>query len=251
MFDAPGFRCPWRRSCWSRSTSPNYWKASFTFGPIVQEIVQRSTGNTLGQFLRNEVVSPLGIQFGIGLSEEENARCSPFFVDETNGNISAFRRDTSSSVYRCWKALPRNESFNSENWRKLEFASLNGHGNARAIATLFASLAGDGEVGGVRLLSPSRVRDLSSELWHGMDRFSESHARYNAGFQLSNEVYPFGGHEGSFGFYGIGGSVGFCDPVNHLAFAYCGNNCISGASATNSLSSRLIETVYRAVANPP
>ena len=228
---------------WIPGTDGGYH--SFTFGPILQEIVQRSTGKTLGHFLRHEVGAPLGIEFGFGLSDEENDRCSPFFVNEMNGTISAFRHDTRSSVYRCWKALPRDESFNSKNWRKLEFASLNGHGNARAIAKLFACLAGDGEVSGVRLLSPARVRNLSSQHWQGMDRFSESHARYNAGFQLSNEVYPFGGHPGSFGFYGIGGSVGFCDPASHLAFAYCGNNCISGASAASSLSSTIIDTVYR------
>lgn len=231
---------------WSPGTDGGYH--SFTFGPIVQEIVKRSTGRTLGDLLRHELTSPLGIQFGIGLSDEENELCSPFFVNELNGTISAFRHDTKSSVYRCWKALPRDETFNSEDWRKREFASLNGHGNARAIATLFGCLAGDGEIGAFRLLSPGRVRDLSRLHWQGIDRFSECHARYTAGFQMANDVYPFGGRAGSFGFYGIGGSVGFCDPANHLAFAYCGNNCISGGSASNSLSRTIVDKVYDVIA---
>ncbi|MCB1377674.1 MAG: beta-lactamase family protein [Alphaproteobacteria bacterium] len=230
---------------WGPGTAGGYH--SFTFGPLIEAVVKRATGRTLGQLLRNDITGPLGLEFGIGLSDAENLCCSDFFTNEENGTINAFRHDKDSAVYRCWKALPRTESFNSEQWRKREFSSLNGHGNARSLARIFFCLANNGEIGGIRMLSSAHVDDISRPQWEGTDRFSEQPGRFNSGFQMSNELYPFGGRRDNYGFYGIGGSMAFCDPVNKLSFAYCRNNCIAGPAAENPVSLALVKALYESL----
>lgn len=218
---------------------------SFTFGLIVQELVQHVTGKSLGQFLRQEICEPLDLDIRIGLSDSELGRCSDFFVNELNGTIQAFRTDPQSPVYRCWKGISRAETFNSDTWRRHEFASLNGHSNAHSLAKLFACLANNGELNKMRMLSSAYLKDISRPHWEGVDRFSGQPGRFNAGFQMSNEISPLGGGQENYGFYGIGGSMSFCDPKNKIAFSYCSNKCIAGSSAENQLSLRLVESLYR------
>jgi CubicO group peptidase (beta-lactamase class C family) len=49
--------------------------------------------------------------------------------------------------------------------------------------------------------------------------------RYATGFQLSFPFRPMAG-EGSFGHYGMGGSVGFAVPDKGLTFAYAMNQML-------------------------
>ena len=48
--------------------------------------------------------------------------------------------------------------FNDVRVRRVEIPSVNGHGNARAMAAVMNVLAGGGARGGVRLLSPAGVQ---------------------------------------------------------------------------------------------
>lgn len=231
---------------WSPGTDAGYH--AFSFGPILQELVHRVTGRSLGQVLNEEIATPFDIDFGIGLTEEQNARCATYIGNDRNGTIRGFRFEKDSPVYRAWKALPRNENFNSEDWRRKELASLNGHGNARALARLFSCYSEKGLLSGRRLLSKSTVEDVSREHWSGTDRFAKCPGRFNAGCQLMTpEHSPFGGGESHFGFYGIGGSVTFCDPVNRIVFSYCCNKALTGASGTSKRSVRLIKALYNSL----
>ena len=45
-----------------------------TYGWLVGELVRRTTGQSLGQFLRTEVADPIGIEFWVGLPEELEPR---------------------------------------------------------------------------------------------------------------------------------------------------------------------------------
>ncbi|HET8843245.1 MAG TPA: serine hydrolase domain-containing protein, partial [Ktedonobacteraceae bacterium] len=49
----------------------------FTFGWLVGEVVRRVSGQSLGQFFRKEVAEPLGLDFWIGLPEEQEQRVAP------------------------------------------------------------------------------------------------------------------------------------------------------------------------------
>ena len=76
-----------------------------------------------------------------------------------------------------------------------------------------------GEVDGVRLLRPDTLAAATREQSAGEDLVLGYETRYATGFQLSFPFRPMAG-EGSFGHYGMGGSVGFAHPGHGVAFAY-------------------------------
>jgi len=117
---------------WEPGTAGAYH--SFTYGPLVEGIVRRVSGRTVGQFFREEVAAPLKLDYQIGLTDAENARCADYIATPGTPTLEGIKRDPKSPLYRAWAPLPKDEDFNSDNWRRKEFGSGNGHGNARAIA---------------------------------------------------------------------------------------------------------------------
>lgn len=230
---------------WEPGTQAGYH--SFTFGPILQEVVRLATRQSLGTFLRDDIALPFSVDFAVGLTPAENARCADLIGNDLNGTIAPFRSDPAQDVYHHWAALPRTEDFNSANWRGQEFFSLAGHGNARGIAKLLSPFANRGLLDGSPLIAPDHLTGAIAQHWSGRDNFSQSSGRFAAGFQMADETYPFGGRPECIGHYGIGGSVGFADPVAHLTFSYTPNRLISGGAGKNRLSERLIKAVYSAL----
>ena len=100
-------------------------------------------------------------------------------------------------------------------------------------------------VDGVRLLQPDTV-DKATELQSaGEDLVLGYETRYATGFQLSFPFRPMAG-EGSFGHYGMGGSVGFAHPERGLAFAYVMNQMLP-SGGVDPRSRSLIEAVVSAI----
>src|SRR5262249_57801052 len=50
---------------------------ALTFGFLVGEVVRRVSGRSLGTFFRDEVATPLGLDFWIGLPEDQEPRVAP------------------------------------------------------------------------------------------------------------------------------------------------------------------------------
>ncbi len=98
-----------------------------------------------------------------------------------------------------------------------EIPAANGITNARSLARMYAACIG--EVDGVRLLRPDTLAAATREQSAGEDLVLGYETRYATGFQLSFPYRPMAG-EGSFGHYGMGGSVGFAHPGRRVAFAY-------------------------------
>src|SRR5207248_10400839 len=60
---------------WEPGTRNGYH--ALTFGHLVGEVVRRIDGRSLGTFFRDEVATPLGIDFWIGLPAEHDSRVAP------------------------------------------------------------------------------------------------------------------------------------------------------------------------------
>src|SRR5665213_4184088 len=60
---------------WEPGTAHGYH--AVTYGFLVGEVVRRITGKTLGTFFAEEVAKPLGLEFWVGLPEEQEHRVSP------------------------------------------------------------------------------------------------------------------------------------------------------------------------------
>src|SRR4029434_757724 len=68
---------------WEPGTRNGYH--ALTFGFLVGEVVRRVSGKSLGTFLHDEVATPLGLDFWIGLPEGEEPRVAPQIPSDTIG----------------------------------------------------------------------------------------------------------------------------------------------------------------------
>ncbi len=206
---------------WPPGTAGSYH--SFTYGPLVSGLIRHVDGRSVGRFWREEIADPFGLDFHIGLNEEETARCAEFIETPGTPSRDGIKENQDSPLFRAWNPMPKDEDFNSSDWFRGEFASANGHGNARAIASLYGGMTYNGLIDGKRLLSEAVIADAILEHWDDMDRMTNRHFRFGCGFMLSCPPFPFGGRRDNFGHTGIGGAVGFGDPHARLGFSYCGN----------------------------
>jgi hypothetical protein len=100
-----------------------------------------------------------------------------------------------------------------------------------------------GEVDGVRLLAPPSVARATDEQCRGIDRVTGYETAYALGFQLPFPFRPMAG-PGSFGHYGLGGSVGFAHPGRGFTFGYTVNQMGPGTPADRR-SVPLVDAVVR------
>ena len=102
----------------------------------------------------------------------------------------------------------------------------NGNTTAESLAKLYAMLALGGQLGATRYLRDDTVRRHSAIWAAGDDLFALSYRRRALGFArpCPNEVY--GPNDETFGHAGMGGSLGFADPVTGIGFGYVMNQML-------------------------
>jgi CubicO group peptidase (beta-lactamase class C family) len=252
MTDALASHEPW----WEPGAGHGYHVN--TYGFLIGEVVRRITGKTLGTYLRDEIARPAGIDFFIGFGPELDARCADVIPprpgqDGEQGNV-LLDGDLATltglermrvGAYRNPPDLSGQGIINSREWRAAEVPSTNGHGNARAVARLYAALAGDGDLDGVSILSPATIEMAIAEQVYGEDLILQRPTRFGLGFQLTMPERRLGPGLRSFGHFGAGGSLGFADPDAHVAFAYAMNQGRAGWQHKHVR--HLIDLVYEAL----
>ena len=199
-------------------------------GFILGEIVRNVTGKNVGEFIRNEISAPLNAEYQIGLSDDESELLSDMHLNKDNA-FWAMGADPNSNLHRAWSGKPASGDFlNSDHIRKGIFPAFGGHGNARGVATIYAALAGGGQVNGTRILSESAVERASTFVWEGECYMTGWNLRMGLGFEKNSPYYiPMGDNSASFGKFGSGGAIGFCDREKNLAFSYATNFQCEGA----------------------
>jgi CubicO group peptidase (beta-lactamase class C family) len=210
-------QAPW----WEPGTASGYH--GITQGHLVSGVIRGVTGKTLGEYFAAEIAGPLGADYHIGTGPESDDRVAPFIqaVPErgTNGNPIHDRVATNPNLN------PRTSS--SIPWRRAEIGAANGHGNARAVATIHSTLVAE-EVNGVRLLSEAgRLRVLEQQS-DGIDLVMDIPVRWGMGFALEAPVFEnvFGHRVAYWG--GNGGSLGFVDFDERMAVSFVMNRWIEG-----------------------
>mgnify|MGYP001466084853 CR=1 FL=1 len=219
---------------------------SFTYGPLMNALIRHADGRDVGTVWREDIAEPFGLDFQIGLNDAEAERRAEFVETPGTPSRDGIKGVTDSPLLRAWRPMPRDEDFNSDDWVHNQFASANGHGNARAIARLYGGLANGGRIEGKTLLSADLIVDAISEHWDDLDRMTNRPFRFSCGFMLSCPPFPFGGHRDNFGHTGIGGAVGFGDPFRHLGFSYCGNR-MAPIADLGPFAPPMIDAMYEAV----
>jgi CubicO group peptidase (beta-lactamase class C family) len=229
---------PW----WTPGTAHGYHVN--TFGFLAGELVRRIEARTIGTLLREDIAGPLGADLAIGLPASEHYRVSDF---QWPGNPAAPDLSNDAALMH-WNTYWNPPGFsgshwvNHPRWREAEVPSTNGHGNARAIACVYAALADGGTIDGVRILSGDAIAAATEEQVNGYDLINNRPSRFGIGFQLTQQERPLGPNPGAFGHFGAGGSLGFCDPEARIAFGYVTNDM--GPRWQNPRNRALIDAIY-------
>ncbi len=197
---------------------------SLTSGILNSELLRRVDGRSVDVFIRDEITDPLHIDFQYGVDDQDLDRVAPIIPNPESRTLQGIA-DPNSKLGRAWRVLPLcDDFFNNELFRKAVFPSANGHGNARALARLYGSLACREGLDGVRLLSPGMVDQLRMVQWHNYCDMTGETIKYGLGFFINNPPsLSFGPNLQAFGHPGAGGAVAIADPENELAFSYSPN----------------------------
>lgn len=238
-------QAPW----WPPGTAHGYH--TNTFGFLVAELFRRVDGRSLGTALREDLAGPLGADVHIGIPEALHPRVSEFFwpgyapAEAEPAGLG----DAELMEYNAYfnpSGLSGAGCVNTAAWRSAEIPSTNGHGTARGVARLYEALAAGGVLGGVDVLDAATIAAFSAERSSGTDLVLHRPSRFGLGFQLTQPERPLGPGAGSFGHFGAGGSLGFCDPGAGVAFGYVINTM--GPRWQNPRNRALIDALYGCLA---
>lgn len=213
---------PW----WTPGDGHGY--APITYGWLLGEVIRRASGRRPGQVIVERTARPLGLDFHIGLVDEEFPRVAHISRGKGQGGDAAVQRvlkvmmsEPQALTTRAFTNPPSiMTSTNKPEWRRMEQPAANGHGNARSLACFYAGLL-DGS-----LLDSALLTEMTREHSRGDDRTLLTPTRLGLGLMLdqpeqANATYGLGRH--AFGHPGAGGSIGFADPERELAFGFVTN----------------------------
>ena len=223
MTAALAAEAPW----WSLGEGHGY--APITYGWLVGELIRRVEGRGPGDSIVARTARPLGLDFHVGLADEEFHRVAHIGRGKGNLGDAAAQRllkvtmtDAQALSTRAFTNPPSiMTSTNKPEWRRMQQPAANGHGNARSLAGFYSGLL-DGS-----LLDSELLAELTRQHSVGEDRTLLTSTRFGLGCMLdqpgvANATYGMGA--GAFGHPGAGGSSGFADPQRDVAFGFVTNN---------------------------
>ena len=109
-----------------------------------------------------------------------------------------------------------------------------GKTTARAIARMYAATMG--EVDGVRLLSPERLRQATAVAQSGIDEVFGMPTKFGLGYALGLPGSGPDDEPTAFGWGGAGGSFAYGDPATGIAFGMTKNRLTGDFDAATTLS---------------
>ena len=232
---------PW----WEPGTKSGYH--SSTFGYLLGELVRRITGKTLGTFFKEEVAEPLKADFHIGLPEKYDSRVGELIPPPPMDMSQIGDVDPNSIALKTFmNPIINPEDTKTRAWRVAELPADNGHGNARSVARITATIACGGELDGIRLLSIDTIEKALEEQSYGTDLVLMVPIRFGLGLGLQNKERPIGPNQRILYWGGWGGSVSIMDLDAKLSIAYVMNKMVTTTTG-DPRSTRLIEALYNSI----
>jgi CubicO group peptidase (beta-lactamase class C family) len=239
----------WQRMAAALAATPAWWEPGTrhayhtnTYGHLIGEVVRRVGGAPCREQLA-ALAGSIGADVFIGVPPSERHRCAEVVFDSPGftsvADLDALTGDARMEML-SYINPPGYSSLgvvNTSEWRTAEVPSTNGHGTARGLARLYATLLEPGRVISVDLLAQS-TRTQSE----GYCPILHEEVAFGLGFKPTVPRRPFGPNPGSFGHFGTGGAVGFADPDAGVAFGYVMNHVIPRWQSTRNRA--LIDAVY-------
>ena len=246
---------------WEPGTAHGYGPR--LFGYLLDELVRRIAGRTLGEYWRTVFAEPLGLDFWIGVPEEIVAKVAPIFLPKAappkDRFYTAFVTPGSLTLraFGSPDGLKSVAAMNAPEGRRASLPGFSGIGTAAALAKFYAMLASDGTLDGRTFFQPQTLAWMNTTLAQGDDRVLLIETAFSAGFMkdpLTLKGDPgsldgkklraiFGPSPSAFGHPGAGGSHAFADPEHRIALAYVMNQMEPGV-LPGPKALRLVEAIY-------
>lgn len=222
--------CDWEKMCAVIADSEPWWEPgtasayhAYTFGYIVGEIVRRATGKPISQVLREEVAEPLGIadELYFGMPESELGRLAR--LEDTEGSAELLAAMPDDLPFFKWGPRATFPTAEFGNRADILMADIPAGGkmSARAVARMYAALLG--EVDGVRLISPERLREISAPAFSGEDQIMGNPFTWALGYSIGRIGADQQDTPTVFGMGGAGGSNAYADTATGISFALTKN----------------------------
>ena len=246
--------CDWQKMCAAIADAEPWWEPgtkfgyhALTYGYIIGEIVRRATGKPISQVLREEVAGPLGVadELFFSVPQAELGRLARLEGDNEPMDAEQIKQ-LEQMMPLFFKAAPLTVQPSAELYNRTDFLTSDvpagGSMSARAVAHLYAALLG--EVDGVRLISPARLRELSAVAIEGVDQVFGNHARMTLGYTIGRPNSSSPESSTTFGWSGVGGSHASADTATGIALAVTKNR-FTGADF--STAAQVAEIVTKAL----
>ncbi len=250
MSTAVAAEAPW----WQPNRAQGY--SPFMFGWTLGELIKRASGYaSVNDYFQAKVAGPLGVNCHFGVPDNLLHSIADTGPLKRPAGLPNFSTGADSiALGKIMKADPRgvtNRAFsnpislmtatNSREWRQAQIPAANAHSDARALATIYGTLASSTE-----LLNESVLPLCWQEQTFEQDQTLGLPLRFSHGFMLSQHQRAdcrYGRGERAFGHPGAGGCVAFADPDFDLGFGYVTHRMGQGL-LIDERAVRLIDAVY-------
>lgn len=228
---------------WEPGTRSGYH--AITIGYLAEALVSRITGQSVGEYFRDQIAGPLGLDVFLGLPEAEEGRVAEMLHDGNpmSGGIETY------NDYQILAQVNVPVAFdlaNQRRWRSMGIPSAGGSATARGIAGMYNLLIDDVR-GDTQSISDSKTLNqmLTCQI-KNEDLVIRFPMTWGVGFALDDGSGMYGGGAKSFGHHGWGGSYGFADPQAGIAFSYA-MNFMREPQSEDTRAIDLIQALYAAL----
>lgn len=234
--------CDWDKMCAVIADAEPWWEPgtkvayhAYTFGYIVGEIVRRATGKPISQVLREEVAVPLGIadEIYFGVPESELGRLARLEDAEGAAEFLASMPDDAPFFKLGPRATTPTAEFGNRTDVLMADIPAGGKMSARAVARMYAALTG--EVDGVRIVSPERLREISAGTFTGVDEIMGFPTTWALGYSVGRIGADPQETSSVLGLGGVGGSFACVDTATGVAWALTKNRLTPGFEAAEEV----------------
>lgn len=229
-----------QRPAWRPGEEQGYH--ALTFGLYVRELFERVAGEGMGAFLRRELLEPLGSDVFLGTPASEDHRVATLYPPPTASRvgrmIGAAVMMPRSNEARVARATLRRDSigrraflnpsagpeglsaYNGVPVRRAELAWASATASAHGLSRAYLPFASGGVHDGRRYLRAETIAPVHArQSWSWEDHVLRKPLGWSQGF-LKEERHLFSPTPASFGHAGMGGALGWCDPVHEITFGY-------------------------------
>jgi CubicO group peptidase (beta-lactamase class C family) len=235
-------QAPW----WEPGTASGY--QALNFGFLIGELVRRTAGTTLKDFVRDEIARPLDADFQIGAELDDAGRIAelipppPFDIP-----FDALPEDNPMRK-TLTNPAPEATIAHTAQWRKADLGAVNGHANARSLARMLSPISLGGKANGVELLSATTIERIFDVQSHGPDLVLLAPLKMGIGYGLSTpQVIPFLPADETVCFWGgWGGSMVLMNPGRRTTATYVMNKMGQGTLG-NERTARYAKLIYEAL----